>query len=362
MKRLLLSGLAVLAIISLTCCTDDDDTTQGRWYVKSDFDGPARSLACSFTIGEKGYLTTGFRGANKAYFNDLWVYDMNSNYWTQLSSLPDIIDGTAGGRYGGVGFAINGKGYITTGCTKDGSDHTFRADTWEYDPDTDTWTRMDDFPGVARVGAVAFTLGSYGYVGTGYNDDSDNDNTYRKDFYRFNPNAASGSQWTTLDGFPGKKRRYATAFVIDDEAYLCLGQSNNELCTDFYKFDGTDWTRLRDIADTNDDEDYDDDYAISRYGAVSFVIDGNGYIATGYRSGVSNDYWKYVPEKDLWYGDSDDDYTDLSDVYDAGSGGSSRVYAVSFSTGSRGFILTGESGDTYLDDMYELSPDEEQDV
>ena len=362
MKRILLSGVALLCLIGMASCTGDDDTTQGRWYVKSDLDGPARAQACSFTIGDKGYLCCGTRGANKAYFNDLWEYDMTSNYWTQRSSLPDEIDGTAGGRYGGVGFAINGKGYITTGCTKDGSDRTFRVDTWEYDPDTDTWTRMDDYPGLARTGALAFVLGNYGYVGTGYNDDSDTDNTYRKDFYVFNPNAAEGSQWTVLDGFPGKKRRYGTAFVIDDEAYVCCGMSNNELCTDFYKFDGTTWTRLRDIADTDDDEDYDDDYAISRYGCVSFAIDGMGYVATGYRSGVTNDYWKYNPIKDLWYGDSDDDYTTLADVYDAGSGGSSRVYAVSFSTGSRGFILTGQSGDTYLDDMYELSPDEEQDV
>lgn len=69
---------------------------------------------------------------------------------------------------------------------------------------------------------------------------------------------------------------------------------------------------MRDIANTNSDEDYDDDYAIARYSTVSFVIDGYAYIATGYRSGVTADYWKYDPDQDLWYGDSDDDFTPLT--------------------------------------------------
>lgn len=136
---------------------------------------------------------------------------------------------------------------------------------------------------------------------------------------------------------------------------ICLGENNSSMTNDFWKFDGTTWTQLRDIADTNDDEDYDDDYAIVRSYAVSFVIDGKGYIATGGSSSgsVSADYWVYYPETDLWYGDSDDDYTPLTE---ANSGGSSRSTAVSFSTGTKGFVLTGESGGTYFDDIYQLFP------
>jgi hypothetical protein len=59
----------------------------------------------------------------------------------------------------------------------------------------------------------------------------------------------------------------------------------------------SDWKQLRDIANNDSDEDYDDDYAITRAGTVSFVIDGRGYIATGTRSGVTSDYWVYDPEE-----------------------------------------------------------------
>ncbi len=121
---------------------------------------------------------------------------------------------------------------------------------------------------------------------------------------------------------------------------------------------------MRDIADTDSDNDYDDDYAITRSEAVSFVIGGRGFVATGIRNStsLSSDYWLYDPDKDLWYGDSDDDFTPITDVHNYPSGASSRRAAVGFSTGERGFVLTGTSGTSYFDDVYELLPDEEEEV
>lgn len=109
------------------------------------------------------------------------------------------------------------------------------------------------------------------------------------------------------------KRYFGTAFVIDEVAYICCGRNNSTDLVDFWKFDGSNWTQLRDIADTDSDNDYDDDYAITRSEAVSFVIGGRGFVATGIRNStsLSSDYWLYDPDKDLWYGDSDDDFTPL---------------------------------------------------
>lgn len=355
MNRLLLGMMLPLVLLAGSSCTDDDEYTQGQWMKRSGFEAEPRAYACSFTIDEKGYLCGGFRGANKEYMNDLWVYDMNNNNWEQLANMPTV------GRKYATGFALNGKGYVTTGSVKDGSYSNYVADTWEYDPVSDSWTQKDDYKGGPRDGALAFVIGGYAYVGTGYNEDTQG--SY-KDFYRFDPDAAAGSQWTKDAGNGGgpEKRAYGTAFVIDDVAYVCCGTDNSTNLSDFWKFDGTTWTQLRDIANTNSDEDYDDDYAIARYSTVSFVIDGYAYIATGYRSGVTADYWKYDPDQDLWYGDSDDDFTPLTDVHNNYSGASSRDGAVSFSNGKRGFVLTGQSGGSYFDDVYELLPDEQEDV
>lgn len=109
-------------------------------------------------------MCCGYRGSNRDYLKDLWVYDTDENYWTQLSDMPE----EAQGRHSAAAFALDGKGYVTTGQIK--NDPEYLADTWEYDPSTDTWTRMDDFAGGAHGGALAFSLGGYGYVGTGYDD------------------------------------------------------------------------------------------------------------------------------------------------------------------------------------------------
>ena len=87
-------------------------------------------------------------------------------------------------------------------------------------------------------------------------------------------------------------------------------------------------------------------------------------MATGIRNStsLSSDYWLYDPDQDLWYGDSEDDFAPLPNVHNYASGASSRDGAVAFSNGSRGFILTGQSGSSYFDDIYELLPDEEEDV
>jgi len=343
-----LSGFLLLLCMYLcSSCTDDADYTWGVWNRMSDFDGLARGQACSFTIGNKGYICCGYNG--KVMMKDLWVYDIDGNYWTQLSSMPD----NAPLRYDATAFAVDGKGYVTTGYNRDMI--SYLADTWEYNPNTDIWTQKDDFAGGARSGAIAFSIGSYGYVGTGYNDNT------LKDFYRFNPNASAGSQWEIVNRYGGQKRQHASVFVINDVAYVCCGLNNSAIPSDFWKFDGTTWTRLMDIVDDGDkttyDDDRNDDYAIARVQAVTFVIDGKGYIATGgstLGSASKTDYWKYDPSTDIWYGDSDDDYTAFE--------GTARYSAVSFSTGKRGFIVTGRSSSYYYEDMWELLPDVKQDV
>src|SRR5436190_22202994 len=55
-------------------------------------------------------------------------------------------------RYGAVSFTIGTKGYVGTGHSGTGKDF------WEYDPATDTWTQKADFGGTGRSDAVAFTI------------------------------------------------------------------------------------------------------------------------------------------------------------------------------------------------------------
>lgn len=72
------------------------------------------------------------------------------------------------------GFAVGTKGYIATGY--DAKTSSFLKDCWQYDPATNDWKQMADFPGGGRRYALSFGIGQYGYLGTGYDDN------YQKDF------------------------------------------------------------------------------------------------------------------------------------------------------------------------------------
>jgi len=327
-KKLVTILLAMLPFVFGACSSDDDDDLIGTWYRVSDLDGLARSDASSFTIGNKGYLVCGYDGKDR--LSDLWEYDMDQDSWTQKASFP----GTA--RNSAVSFAVNGKGYLGTGW--DGENYL--KDFWEYDPTSNSWTQRADFPGSARYGAVAFGANNKGYIGCGY------DGNYLKDFYAFNP---SSNTWDQIISIGGSKRMGATSFVIDNVAYVVCGQNNGEYVDDFWKYDAQSgqWTQLRDITDTSDD-DYDDDYSIVRTNGVAFVIDGAAYFACGESGSVRSDTWKYYPSTDLW--------ENVSKFK-----GTARTATVSFSTGERGFVVTGKSSTYRFDDIWELHPYEYDD-
>lgn len=331
-KKFLVASLVMLfPITMISCGGSDDEELMGKWYRVSDFDGVARTDASSFTIGNKGYLTSGYRGPNKDILYDLWEYDMERDSWTQKADFP----GTP--RYNGVAFVVNEKGYYGTGL--DGSKNYYN-DFWEYNPTSNSWEEKTSFPGSARFGAVSFGLSGRGYIGCGF------DGNFLKDFYSFNP---STNSWEQIVSIGGSKRQDATAFVINNVAYVCLGQNNGDYIYDFWKYDQSSnaWTQLRDIANTSDD-DYDDDYAFVRTQAVSFVIDGNAYIACGTSGSLRTDTWKYYPSTDLW--------EKVSKFK-----GSIRTSTASFSNGTRGYVVTGGSGTSYYDDIWELKPYEYDD-
>jgi N-acetylneuraminic acid mutarotase len=77
--------------------------------------------------------------------------------WTQKANFGGF------GREGAVGFSIGTKGYIGTGSDSIG----YTQDFWEWDQVTNVWTQKATFAGAARANAVGFSIGTKGYIGTG---------------------------------------------------------------------------------------------------------------------------------------------------------------------------------------------------
>ncbi|MCD8185426.1 MAG: galactose oxidase [Rikenellaceae bacterium] len=338
-KKGLYAAFVIMALFIYTgCSSSGDDELWGNWVNIGDFDGYSRSSAVAFTIGDKAYVGTGYSGRNadpQKRINDFWVYDGTS--WSQLNPFPGPSRNRA------VGFSIGNYGYVGLGSTEDDE---FFSDFYKFDPSGDngkgTWTKLADdaFPGTARHSAVAFSVNGYGFVGCG------SDGSGLKDFYRFDP---STERFTECTSIGGSKRIGASAFVIDNIAYVVGGQNNLAEVNDFWSYDAaTDtWKELRKIANVTD-ESYDDDYtSIMRSYGSAFVIDGKGYISTGtYNSYVRSTTWEYDPATDLW---------EELHAFE----GTGRSEAVGFTVFGRGYVLTGKTGSTQLDNMFEFRPWEE---
>ncbi len=206
--------------------------------------------------------------------------------------LTHYLPNTFAARTAVVSFSIGTKGYIGCGTkqitTNNPIDQDFR-DFWEYNSLNDTWTQKTDFGTLSlggRKNAVSFVIGSKGYVGTGGNFSGNN----LKDFWAYDP---STNLWTAVANFPGSIEYRGVAFAINDIGYVRSGDPVAMAAgTAFWSFDGTSWTQKTDITPGPT--------GLVRTSAAGFSLNGKGYIGTGYNSGPKKDFYEYNPTLNSW--------------------------------------------------------------
>jgi hypothetical protein len=230
--------------------------------------------------------------------------------WTQKADFG----GTA--RDSAVGFSVGSKGYIGTGY-----DDSRVKDFWEYDSVANTWTQKADFGGTGRYSATGFSIGSNGYIGTGY------DGSPKKDFWKYD---SVLNTWTQKADFGGTVRDSAVGFSIGNKGYIGTGYDGSSRYKDFWEYNPAinTWTQKADFGGTG------------RYYAAGFSIGNKGYIGTGYDGSYTKDFWEYDSVANVW--------TQKADF-----GGTARNGAVGFSIGNKGYIGTGRNGSSRYQDFWE---------
>ncbi len=226
----------------------------------------------------------------------------NAQVWTQKVYFA----GTP--AWGAVSFSIGNKGYMGTGETSTGYSQEF----WEYDPFIDTWTQKANFGGGWRGRAVAFAIGNKGYVGTGQYAGS------LADFWEYDP---LSNTWTQKANFGGGPRNYAVGFAIGNKGYVGTG-GYSAGSADFWEYDPlTDvWTQKANFNGT------------ARLLATGFSIGNKGYLGAGINGTGDTcyyDFWEYDPAVDTW--------TQKADFFS----GMASDKPVGFSIGNKGYIGTG---------------------
>lgn len=155
-------------------------------------------------------------------------------------------------------------------------------------PITD-WMQHADFPGLARATASAFAIDDSAYVCCG--------RTFwhggmLNEVWKYD---SQSDTWTQLDTFPGKKRVKAVAVTINGKGYVGMGCTGyayaNSVFKDFYEFEPATrkWTRMADFPGNGAND------------LAYAVVNGCLYTTHGF-DGVSAHYetYRYEPLTNAW--------------------------------------------------------------
>lgn len=237
--------------------------------------------------------------------------------FTQISPLP------GNGRSSAVAFAINGKGYVTLGRSAVNAKDTTEQ-LWEYNPETDSWTKKKSFPGKARVKGVAAVIDGKAYVGLGFSGRAVLHGDFLNDFWCYDPQT---DEWSDLAGFPGDDTDGCFCFVMGDKIYVGSGYSYLTMHKKFWSYTPSSnrWQELNELEGD------------VRFGAVGCSDGTKAYYGTGFKAVNMDDWWEYNLEEDKW--------KQRRSMPDKG-----RVHGIALSVSNRFFVAGGR----YFNGMYNI--------
>ena len=258
-------------------------TAHSQWTTKANLGASARNHPVTFSIDGLGYVFTGYRTTAGQVFSDGLSYDPETDSWSNLSNFP------GGARGFAVGDSYNGKGYLGFGVNPAG----FLNDLWEYEPSSDTWTELASCPCLARR-HPAFTITSNGkiYVGLGNGNDAQGDAVAGfGDWWEYN---ISTDSWAQMPDLPAAGRHHPYFFSLGTDAYVGFGDNHVTIFKDFYKFNSltSQWTTLNDFPGESRVAG-----AQFSYGEYGYIVDGEG---SDHQNLDDGEFYRYDPSTDTW--------------------------------------------------------------
>jgi N-acetylneuraminic acid mutarotase len=203
----------------------------------------------------------------------------------------------------------------------------------------DFWLQKDTVNGPPKAAASAFVIENRAYLVAGTDDFE-----YKRKMYSYRADQNDWDDEVSLggDGGDGLARVGASSFSLQHEGqtkgYVTLGQTQTiAFMNDLWEYDRSTeaWTQKANFS------------GAPRREAVSFVIGNKAYVGTGNSAtGLKKDFYTYDPSSNSW-----EQIADFA--------GSARRAAVGFSMNTYGFLGTGDDG-TLRNDFWMYDPQIDQ--
>lgn len=198
-----------------------------RLYTKIDgttlaFTEPADTLpvdfanehAATFTLGNFGFVVGGLFNGSPS--DQVYRYDFSNNSWTKMQNFP------GGARFAAIAAVVDNKAYVGFGG---GSGSTY-ADLWEYDLQTDTWSKITissaEIKG--RNMASSFVIGKNIYVVGGGATASLLSGVFENNLWQYN---TEKKEWKVLPDCPFTSG-FCFGFSYKNEGYIGFGKIANK--------------------------------------------------------------------------------------------------------------------------------------
>lgn len=192
------------------------------WVIDTGFPGLGRDFAVAVSDPDDSTIYYGTGNNNgTTYLSDWWAFYTPKHKWTQLANFP------GGQRANAVGFFANGNIYVGTGDDNDTLNYATN-DFWKYAPESNTWTRVANIPGIPLSNASAFSIGNYGYVCLGLNNA-----TYTSAGWRYTITTGS---WQPIANYGGGVMADGVAFTIDSNGYIGTGAYVDSIYSQFWEY------------------------------------------------------------------------------------------------------------------------------
>lgn len=227
-----------------------------------------------FAFNGKGYFVSG--ADEFSYLDIFFSYDPETDSWTELDAFP------GGNRGFGIGDTWNGKAYFGFGF----SGSSYLRDLWVFDPETETWTELAPCPCTPRIHPAFIAHNDKIFVGMGGSSQGDLNDWWEYDM--------ATDSWSQKPDFPDLRRHHPFQFGIGDYVYAGLGHGGPLIFDELYRYDPAteEWTQMATLP------------AEGRVAGTQFSYNGKGYVLSGdgsdHRSMQEGEFWSYDPELDQW--------------------------------------------------------------
>lgn len=286
-----------------------------------------RASAVSFTIGDKGYVALGKSKSDSDYLKDCWEFNPTENSWTQKSDFP----GKA--RVKAIAATVNGKAYVGLGFEEVPIQQGvgYLTDFWEYNPESNEWSKKADFPGASTNGCISFVHNNDIYIGFGFTGTS-----FTKEMWRY---STQNDSWESLTEFSGNARVGGVTTTDGTRFFFGTGY-NTKNFNDWWEYypETNTWKQLKNMPDKG------------RVNGVALCVKNRFFVSTGRHFGgelttgkLYTDISEYDPILNVWY-------------YSGTVPGVGRENAVSLTINNKGYIGFGETSTEILNDFWCFEP------